>query len=491
MSVGTFCLVLHSHLPWLAHHGTWPVGEEWLHQAWARSYGPVFDMLQGLANDGYTNVATIGITPVLAAQLDDPYVIAQHDIWLADWQLRAIGRSAQGTTHQRSTGHYEFHQAHLARERFDTSWSRGGSPVIRRLLDAHVIDVLGGPATHPFQPLLEPRILDAGLHIGRDDARWRYGRDVPGIWAPECGYRPGLETHYAAAGVEYFMVDGPTLNSNDHSTAVPWLVGDTVVFGRDLPTSYRVWSPKKGYPGGRWYQDFHTYDHEWGFKPARVTSSHLPPEAKAPYDPDAARAAVKKDAHDFISHLRSRMLELKEEHPHPVIVAAYDTELFGHWWHEGPAFLDTVLRELPQAGIDVSTLGEMRHRAHQSADLPPSSWGSGKDWRVWDGEQVADFIQINKSTQSEFLSHFDDNGNEVRRERQPYLDDALHELLLTLSSDWAFMETKDSAAQYARNRAHLHAHRLREILHTRTPRSNADDRPFGYLDARAVIPPAP
>ena len=27
---GMFCLVLHSHLPWLANHGRWPVGEEWL-----------------------------------------------------------------------------------------------------------------------------------------------------------------------------------------------------------------------------------------------------------------------------------------------------------------------------------------------------------------------------------------------------------------------------------------------------------------------------
>jgi 1,4-alpha-glucan branching enzyme len=488
MSVGTFCLVLHSHLPWLAHHGTWPVGEEWLHQAWARSYGPVFEVLRGLANDGFTNMATIGVTPVLAAQLDDPYVIAQHDIWLADWQLRAIGRASHGTDQQRITGQYEFQQAHMARERFDELWSRGGSPPIRQLLDAGVIDLLGGPATHPFQPLLDPRIVDAGLQVGRDDARWRYGRQLLGIWAPECGYRPGLEHHYAAAGIEYFMVDGPTLNSGGYSTAIPWLVGETVVFGRDLPTSYRVWSPKKGYPGGRWYQDFHTYDHEWGFKPARVTSGHLPPEAKAPYDPKAAHAAVAKDAQDFVAHLHSRMIELQETTPHPIVVAAYDTELFGHWWHEGPAFLDTVLRELPRAGINVSTLAEMRDRAHHAAELPAGSWGSGKDWRVWDGQQVAEYVEINTTAQATFLNHIDERGADVQRERQPYLDDALQELLLTLSSDWAFMETKDSAAQYARNRAHVHAQRLKEILQSRSPRENADDRVFGYLDARGVIP---
>ena len=39
--IGTFCLVLHSHLPWLAHHGRWPVGEEWIYQSWGASYLPL------------------------------------------------------------------------------------------------------------------------------------------------------------------------------------------------------------------------------------------------------------------------------------------------------------------------------------------------------------------------------------------------------------------------------------------------------------------
>ena len=38
------------------------------------------------------------------------------------------------------------------------------------------------------------------------------------------------------------------------------------------------------------------------------------------------------------------------------VVAAFDTELFGHWWYEGPTWLARVLRALPAAGVRVGTL---------------------------------------------------------------------------------------------------------------------------------------
>jgi 1,4-alpha-glucan branching enzyme len=87
--VGTLCVVLHTHLPWLARHGTWPVGEEWLHQAWAQSYLPLLSMLHRLRREGRRDLLTLGLTPVLAAQLDDPYLLREHHLWLGRWRLRA------------------------------------------------------------------------------------------------------------------------------------------------------------------------------------------------------------------------------------------------------------------------------------------------------------------------------------------------------------------------------------------------------------------
>ena len=86
---GLFTLVLHTHLPWLAHHGRWPVGEEWLYQSWAASYLPLLRVLRRLAGEDRHRLITLGVTPVVTAQLDDPYCLDGMHHWLANWQLRA------------------------------------------------------------------------------------------------------------------------------------------------------------------------------------------------------------------------------------------------------------------------------------------------------------------------------------------------------------------------------------------------------------------
>lgn len=495
MTVGTFCLVLHSHLPWVAHHGTWPVGEEWLYQAWTHSYLPVVEVARAHAERGHSDLFTLGITPVLAAQLDDPYLIEQERTWLADWLLRATGSAASSDLRMQVTGRREFQEASRALATFEEHWARGGSPVFRALQDAGTVEILGGPLAHPFQPLLDDRILLPSLVGGLADTRLRLGSRPAGIWAPECGYRPGMEQLYREAGIAYFLVDGPTLASAGATTAHPWRVGssDVVTVGRDLDVTYRVWSPRRGYPGGRWYRDFHTYDHTWGLRPSRVTSTRTDPQDKAPYDAERAGAAVAADAQDFVTHVVRRCRELAEHTPNPVIVAAYDTELFGHWWHEGPAFLSAILDQLPEAGVEVTTLSKVMDRTSGSIDLAPSSWGSGKDWRVWDGAQVADISDTGRDLQQAaltFLRSVDPGSRDL------FADQVVRELLLALSSDWAFMITKDSAAQYARNRFTGHANAVRDLIAASGTQAGIDaarhlrqiDGPFGHLDARHFIP---
>ncbi|HVF20035.1 MAG TPA: 1,4-alpha-glucan branching protein, partial [Mycobacteriales bacterium] len=274
--VGACCIVLHTHLPWVAHAGTWPVGEEWLHQAWSSSYLPLADLLSRLAGEGRRDVLTLGVTPVVNAMLDDPYLLREQHTWLGYWQTRAAQLGASGRFPDVAAA--EHRRATRVLSLFESGWRHGGSPVLRSLADSGVVELLGGPATHPFQPLLvDERLVDGQLGVGLDDHALRLGRRPRGIWAPECGYRPGLETSYAAVGVGHFLVDGPTLlgsvGSDPLATGAGWTVGDSdvVAFGRDLDVTYRVWSPRSGYPGGRWYRDFHHYDHETGIRPFRVT----------------------------------------------------------------------------------------------------------------------------------------------------------------------------------------------------------------------------
>ncbi|MDA8436737.1 MAG: DUF1957 domain-containing protein [Actinomycetales bacterium] len=497
--VGTFCLVLHTHLPWVAHHGAWPVGEEWLHQAWATSYLPVLDVLERLAAEGRRDLVTLGLTPVLAAQLDDPYVRREFHTWLGFWQVRAEGLATHRDPAMRDLGSREFVASQRALAALEGRWSGGMSPVLRPLLDSGAVELLGGPATHPFQPLLDRPWQRFALRAGLDDATLRLGRRPEGIWAPECGYRPGLESDYADLGVRRFLVDGPTLQGAGGTTAEAVTVGDSdvVAFARDLEVTYRVWSPRKGYPGGRWYRDFHTFDRTSGFRPVRVTSRSTPSHEKAAYEPARAAAAVAADAADFVDVVRRRLVDLAAQRDgRPgLVVAAYDTELFGHWWHEGPQWLEAVLRALPEAGVRVTTLAGAVEAGHVGGPrhLGAGSWGSGKDWRVWDGAAVADLAADNERLRDRVAKVL----AIPTPDRDPVRDQLARSTLLALASDWAFMVTKDSAAGYARDRHERHHREARHLADlvergdTAAARALASrlhdaDGPFGHLDARLL-----
>jgi 1,4-alpha-glucan branching enzyme len=503
--VGTFCLVLHSHLPWLAHHGRWPVGEEWLYQAWAGSYLPLVEILERLGAEGHRDVVTVGLTPVLADQLDDPYCLAGLTAWLADWQLRAEHLAQRRDPDARRLASVEFRAATAALEQAATTWRHGGSPRWRGLADAGVVELLGGPATHPLLPLLDPRVARIALVAGLDDARTRLGREPAGIWSPECAWAPGLEELYRDCGVSHVVVDEPTLAAAGRTTSSAWLLGDSgvVAFGRDLEVTDRIWSSRTGYPGGPDYRDFHATDQAEGFHLWRVTG---PTPDKAPYDPDAARRAVDRDAEDFVAAVRRRLTRIAAEQRRPgLVVAAYDTELFGHWWHEGPMFLERVLRLLPQAGVRLTTLsgaieaGAVATGPDRRVLPPPGTWGAGKDFRLWAGDAVGELVADGTAVQKRLLAVLDSELSARRLvSRRPDLDQLVRETMLHLSGDWAFMISRNQATDYSwrrslghRDSVHWIADRLGEggpsaagaAAHA-VARGGA---PFARLDARALL----
>jgi 1,4-alpha-glucan branching enzyme len=287
--------------------------------------------------------------------------------------------------------------------------------------------------------------------------------------------------------VTHFLADGPTLLSSGARTDAAYTVGDSdvVVAGRDLDVTYRVWSPRSGYPAHKAYRDFHTFDHDSGLRPARVTSTRTAPEDKRPYDPAAAAARARADAADFAGVVVNRL----RDNGGGLVVVAYDTELFGHWWHEGPQWLEQVLRLLPEAGVRLTTLRHLEPAGR--VDLRPGSWGSGKDWRVW---QVEDLLAESVAVQRRLLDLVDKRT--PRRAADPALDQAAREAFLVMSSDWAFCVSRDTAADYARARHAAHVRRFTELadaLESRhedgatlvAQRLRAVDGPFGHLDARA------
>ena len=222
---------------------------------------------------------------------------------------------------------------------------------------------------------------------------------------------------------------------------------------------------------------------------------------KQPWQPALAAAAVLRDARDFVAAVVDRLTEISDQHGRPgLVVAAFDTELFGHWWHEGPQFLDAVLRLLPQAGVRLASLQGARAAGLVTGrvELPESSWGAGKDWQVWDNDKVADLNDELVSVQKRLFGVLDERFSldGVRGGRDLAADQLAREALLASSSDWAFMITRDSAADYAWQRAQAHTERffaLADAMQARlepaqltalVDRLRALDGPFGHLDAR-------
>ena len=494
MSVGRLAIVLHSHSPWLLGHGTWPVGEEWLRQAWAHAYIPIVAMLRKRAEQGRTAMLTLGVTPVLAAQWDDASSLNEQARWIEDWRWRSVGKhlasASRSDLHARVDATRHFQLADSAARDFSEHWRFGGSAALRPLVDAGAIELLGGPMTHTFTPhLLEP-LANLAFASGLHDTTVRLGHRPSGVWLPECAYRPGTEELLQRHGVTHTIVDGPTIQHAEASLHRPHRVADSdvVVFGRDLSLTYRVWSPRKGYPGSPWYQDFHTFDHDWGLRSSRVTRRSS--QDKKPYDEQRAREQARRDAEDFLHHARRTLLESPQSDP--VVVVAYDSELFGHWWHEGPQFLAAVLDGAEDAGIELTTLARERARAWDgpAVELAEGSWGSGKDFRVWEAGEAGELRDTGRAAQYAVLDRLragaPENGQAPHRDA--CADEMVTELLLALASDWAFMITKDSAADYARARARAHFGALSELLRADFHGGHSTHRPrdlrLPFVDAR-------
>ena len=272
-TVGRLAIVLHTHMPWLLGYGTWPVGEEWLRQAWAHAYLPMFALLRERAERGLTHQLTLGVTPVLAAQWDDRTSVHEQARWIADWHTRASGkaleasRTADESAARDAQRNYQL--AITAARELDEHWSAGGSAALRPLVDSGVIELLGGPLTHTFTPHLADPLIDLSLQAGLADTTARVGHRPTGIWGS--GVRvtdrgSSSSTHRHRVG--HFMVDGPTLQTRRRTVCTNRTVSAIPTWWLSVAISsspIECGPPTGGYPGDPWYRSTSTRSiHAWG-----------------------------------------------------------------------------------------------------------------------------------------------------------------------------------------------------------------------------------
>jgi 1,4-alpha-glucan branching enzyme len=438
---GALALVLHSHMPYVEGFGTWPFGEEWLWEAVACVYLPLLELLDGAP-------VTIGLTPVLCDQLEamrgepgDRYLRFLREIRAVIHAEDAAGleRGSEpdlAAEVRRAAGDYE-----LA----DQAFEHRDRDLLAAFAGLDRVELWTSAATHALLPMLA---TDAGLRLqlatGTASHLRRFDEWSGGFWLPECAYEPGLERDLADHGVRAFCVDQTAVPGFDHLRPVATDAGPVAV-PIDWATVELVWNDSEGYPVAGTYRDYH-----------RRTVHDLKPwnNAGGPYDRDAALALAREHARDFVERAASRVAD------GGLLCCGLDTELLGHWWYEGPAWLAAVLEEAPRQGLELVTVSEGLERAElQQADLAPSTWGHGKDLSTWDSPRVGHIAVAARRAELRTVT-----ATAGHARPRAALERAARELLAVQASDWAFMTTRELAGDYPGERLETHSANLDAAL---------------------------
>lgn len=439
--VGDLAIVLHSHMPYVEGFGTYPFGEEWLFDAVVRSYLPVLEAARDL---------TVTVTPVLADQLEAPGVAGRLREFLADHRIGAAGRDLESVEPEfRAAAEAELRRYSRALEILDR---HGGRPLeaFRTAADSGRVCLATSAATHALLPLMATRAgtdlqIDAGIRSHRRRFGWRGG-----FWLPECAYVPGLEWDLANHGVSWFCVDQSRHQSGDEALGPVATVAGPVAFGIDWPSVSRLWD-MDGYPSWPGYQDFHRLS---------MNGMHIFGIDGGPFDSGAAANQASGQADEFLGFAAGRLAGYRERTgERGTMVFAVDCELLGHWWSDGPLWLGHVLDRAADSGIRLVTLDQAAaDGGFREQELRASTWGEQKDFRTWDAPEVDDLTWAARGLELRVAEAIADGLDNDRAER------AIRELMLVQSSDWAFLDSRREAGDYAFDRATQHARSALEAL---------------------------
>jgi 1,4-alpha-glucan branching enzyme len=526
---GYLSLVLHAHLPFVRHpeHEKF-LEESWLFEAVTETYIPLIQILENWQRDGIDAKITLSLSPTLCTMLGDSLLRARYEKHLSS--LIELAEKEIHRTHWdrafRELAWMYHHKFSLARE----TWRYYEGNLVhcfKKFQDEGRIEIITTGATHGLLPLLanHPPSVRGQILTARDHYRGCFGRDPRGIWLPECAYVSGVEEFLQEANIRWFILDTHgVLHAKPrprYGTFAPIFTPNGIAaFGRDFDSSRQVWSKHEGYPGDARYRDFYRdvgFDLDFdyvkphlpspqnrgftGMKYYRITGGAGQKEI---YQRDVALQAASEHAQHFLNERVAQIQKLAGllDRP-PLVVAPYDAELFGHWWYEGPEFLDFFARKAfnDQKDISLITPGEYlgRHPTNQVATPSASSWGEEGYLRAWlneTNEWIYPHLQVAQERMSGLVKKFSkvaqasslsastgkkrSKANELKIRA---LKQAARELLLAQASDWPFILRAGTSPDYARRR--VKDHLLRFIaLHDQLTATSVDENWLAEIESR-------
>lgn len=511
--LGSFALVLHAHLPYVRHpeHPQF-LEEDWLYEAITETYVPLLAMMDRLRRDAVPFQLTMSLTPPLCEMLADALLMTRYA-----QRLDALVALAQALAEQHRGSWYEA-AADDALATFES---------VRATFRAHEGDLLSGfrghqdagglaivtcGATHGLLPLMatvEGR--RAQLSVAQQNYRKHFGRSAEGIWLGECAYQSGLDALIVEQNIRYVFLETHGITFGEprprfgHYRPIISEAG-LFAFGRDPACSRQVWSAEQGYPGDPLYREFYR-DAGWdaprelltpfigdgarknvGLKLHRITGK-VELQHKEPYVPAWAADRAKAHARHFLGERVRQVKEVRDQiGVEPLLVAPYDAELFGHWWYEGPQFIEALFRQahdFPTLRFTTPSAWMATHPDTQVVAPAPSSWGDQGYWDVWlnqDNAWIYRHLHRAEERMVELATAF--------AAPSPLADRALtqagRELLLAQSSDWAFIISMKTTVPYAVKRTRLHLANFDRLYHALVD-DHIDEAELAEVEARSPI----
>ena len=240
------------------------------------------------------------------------------------------------------------------------------------------------------------------------------------------------------------------------------------VLGRHEEASYQVWSADHGYPGDGHYREFHKKDDVSGLHYWRLTSKTTDLGDKQTYNPQVAIERVKENSDHYAGLIQQSLTDyLKTTGKTGLVLASFDTELFGHWWFEGIVWIKEVIKKLhAYTNVSMQTASEYleANPPPKAIELPESSWGAGGHFQVWMNEDTKwmwPIVHEAEDKMQELSKVYETKPKNALLERA--MKQAIRELLLLQSSDWPFLVTTGQAKDYACERFNGHKERFDEL----------------------------
>jgi 1,4-alpha-glucan branching enzyme len=511
MSYGSLALILHAHLPFVRHpeHEHF-LEEDWFFEAITECYIPLLRMMRRLVDERVPFKLTMSITPTLCAMLQDQLLrgrYLQHLDLLIDLAARERKRNNK---HPRLCELADFYSKIFCETKriFVDECKCDLLSSFRELQESGGLEIIASAATHGLLPLLLQQSREAGraqILIGRDVYADVFAAEPAGFWLPECAYTPDLESILQEANIRWFVLDAHGLLFGKprprRSIYAPcYTPAGPAAFARDRDSSRQVWSAKGGYPGHPAYREFyrdagfdlplehlgpvgHGTRKFSGVKYHRITG---PGDEKELYDPVAAERVAETQALHFLEEGRRQVREVAAAEFDPIVVVPFDAELFGHWWFEGPRFLEQVIRQAAnERDFSLSTPSEYlaAHPTQQIIEPAPSTWGENGYFEVWlnpSNAWIYPRLHVAAQRMSEVARRYSENCS-------PFTDRVLkqlaRELLLAQSSDWAFLIKNGTAREYATRRTVEHLSRFNR-LHDQLVTNTMDEESLHECESR-------